>query len=156
MIAMKGYSAFPKAPVLQTPHHQIVLRHNRTLVGVFLHLCGDVVGVFYSPNCLGHLVDGGPTSLQRCRQYILRPPLASRLCQRTGFGLTTLQRYKRSILQTFHRAKCATSLGVFSPLCRDADGVFCSPLPTSDWAIKLRVHTLNNFFLDFRFCIPRK
>ena len=32
-MAIKGYSAFPKAPTLLQPHHQIVLYHIRTLVG---------------------------------------------------------------------------------------------------------------------------
>ena len=32
-MAMKGYSAFPKAPALLQPHHQIVKCHIRTLVG---------------------------------------------------------------------------------------------------------------------------
>ena len=31
-MAMKGYSAFPKAPALLEPHHQIVYCHIRTLV----------------------------------------------------------------------------------------------------------------------------
>ena len=32
-IAMKRYSAFPKAPALLEPHHQIVYFISRTLVG---------------------------------------------------------------------------------------------------------------------------
>ena len=32
-MAMKGYSAFPKAPALLEPHHQIVIVISRTLVG---------------------------------------------------------------------------------------------------------------------------
>ena len=37
-MAMKGYSAFPKAPALLEPHHQIVLCHI---------LCKGAVGIFY-------------------------------------------------------------------------------------------------------------
>ena len=53
-IEMKGYSIFPKAPVLLKPHHQIVYGHIRTLVEGVLPLCRDAVRVFYRPSRLGH------------------------------------------------------------------------------------------------------
>ena len=53
-MAMKGYSAFPKAPALLEPHHQIVYCHIQdTRWGVVLPLCREEVGVFYSPSRLG-------------------------------------------------------------------------------------------------------
>ena len=52
-MAMKGYSAFPKAPASLEPHHQIV--RSRTLVGGVLPLCRSAVDVFYSPSRLGNL-----------------------------------------------------------------------------------------------------
>ena len=53
-VPMKRYSAFPKAPALLEPYHQIVLCHIRTLVGGVLPLCRDAVGVFCNPSRLGH------------------------------------------------------------------------------------------------------
>ena len=46
-MAMKEYSAFPKAPALQEPHNQIVKRHIQNT------LYREAVGVFYSPIQLG-------------------------------------------------------------------------------------------------------
>ena len=57
---MKGYTAFPEAPALLEPHHQIVLGHIMTLVeGGVLLLCREAVGVFYSPKRLGSRWGGG-------------------------------------------------------------------------------------------------
>ena len=56
-ISMKEYSAFPKAPALLEPQHQIVLCHIQdTCWEGVLPLCGDAVGVFYSPSRLGHFL----------------------------------------------------------------------------------------------------
>ena len=55
-MAMKGYSAFPIAPVLLEPHYQIVHCHIRTLVGEVLPLFREAVGVFYSPSQLADLL----------------------------------------------------------------------------------------------------
>ena len=53
-IAMKAYSAFPKAPALLEHHHQIVLCHIQdTGWERVLPHCRDAVGVFYSPSRLG-------------------------------------------------------------------------------------------------------
>ena len=55
-MAMKWYSAFPKAPALLEPHHQILCYIQDThcgWVGVSLPLCRGAVGVFYSPDQLG-------------------------------------------------------------------------------------------------------
>ena len=46
-MAMKGYSAFPKAPGLLEPHHQIVYG-TRSGGGGVLPQCIDAVGVFYT------------------------------------------------------------------------------------------------------------
>ena len=48
-VAMKGCSAFPKAPTSLETHHQIVLCHIQdTHWG--LPLCREAVGIFYSPS----------------------------------------------------------------------------------------------------------
>ena len=52
-MVMKGYSAFPKAPALLMPNHQIVFAISRTLIGGVLALGRDTVSVFYSPSQLG-------------------------------------------------------------------------------------------------------
>ena len=52
-MALKEYSAFPKAPTLLKPHYQIACVMSRTLIGGVLPLCKDAVGVFYSPSQLG-------------------------------------------------------------------------------------------------------
>ena len=53
-MAMKGYSAFPKAAASLEPHHQIVQCHIQDTHGVgVLPLCRGAVGVFYSPIRLG-------------------------------------------------------------------------------------------------------
>ena len=53
-MAMKRYSAFPKAPTSLEPHHQIVWCHiQNTLRGVVLPLGRGAVGVFYSLSRLG-------------------------------------------------------------------------------------------------------
>ena len=52
VMLMKGYSAFPKAPALLEPHHQIVFLISRTLMGEVLLLRRDTVDVFYSPSRL--------------------------------------------------------------------------------------------------------
>ena len=58
-MAMKGYSAFPKAPALLEPHHQIVYCHIQdTRLGGVLPLCREAVGVFYSPSRLGNCLLG--------------------------------------------------------------------------------------------------
>ena len=44
--AMKKYSAFPKAPALLEPHHQIVLCHIRTLVGRVSYPSAEMKSVF--------------------------------------------------------------------------------------------------------------
>ena len=50
VMAMEGYSAFPKAPALMEPHHQVVYSViSRALVVRILPLSRDAVGVFY--NC---------------------------------------------------------------------------------------------------------
>ena len=49
-MAMKGYSVFPKPPVLLKPHHQIVWCRWGSLT-----VCKEAVGVFYSPSRLGNL-----------------------------------------------------------------------------------------------------
>ena len=51
-MAMKGHSAFPKSPTLLEPHHQIGLCRNQDTMGLFLPLCTDAVGIFYSPSRL--------------------------------------------------------------------------------------------------------
>ena len=48
---VKGCSAFPNAPALLEPHHQI-------LIGRVLPLCRGAVGVFYSPSRLGKETQG--------------------------------------------------------------------------------------------------
>ena len=58
-MAMKGYTAFPKAPALLEPHHQIVFVISRTFIGVVLSLCREAVGVFCSippPSWLGKII----------------------------------------------------------------------------------------------------
>ena len=128
-MAMKGYSAFPKAAALLEPYHQIVSVICRTLVGECLSslqwcrwcvlqllqtgpqdthwgsvlpLCKDAVGIFYSLSWLGYrtLIWECLTSLQRCSWCILQ---SSWLCHRTLIGGSVL------------------------PLCKDAVGVFYSP-----------------------------
>ena len=43
------HSAYPKAPALLEPHHQIVYYHIQNICwGLVLHLCRDAVGVFLS------------------------------------------------------------------------------------------------------------
>ena len=51
-MAMKGYTAFPKAPAILEPHHEIVLCHIQDACcgGALLPLCREAVGVFYSSN----------------------------------------------------------------------------------------------------------
>ena len=65
-MAMKEYSAFPKAPALMEPHHQILSFISSTVIRGVLPLCRNAVSVSYSPNRLGNiyiyiyiLVDGG-------------------------------------------------------------------------------------------------
>ena len=58
-MAIKEYSAFPKAPALLEPHHQIVYCHTRTL-------CREAVGVFYSHRLLGKLKGLGWLLLTHC------------------------------------------------------------------------------------------
>ena len=53
VMAMKGYSAFPKATTLLEPHQQIVSCLQETCWVGDLILCSDPVGVFYSPSRLG-------------------------------------------------------------------------------------------------------
>ena len=52
-MAIKEYSAFPKAPALLEPYHQIVLCQIWTFVRGILSLCGGAVGVFYTHSRLG-------------------------------------------------------------------------------------------------------
>ena len=51
-MAMKGYSAFPKAPALLKLHTPIFLVSylGHSLRGGVLPLCREVVGIFYSPS----------------------------------------------------------------------------------------------------------
>ena len=54
-MAMKRYSAFPKAPALLEPHHQIVKCHIQdTCWRGVLPLCREAVGVSFSPSRLGN------------------------------------------------------------------------------------------------------
>ena len=50
-MAMKGYSAFPKAPA---PSDFLVSYPGHSLGGGVLPLCREAVGVFYSPSRLGN------------------------------------------------------------------------------------------------------
>ena len=57
-MAMKGYSAFPKAPALLKLDYQIVLCHIQGIrwcvcVGGVLPPCKNAITVFYSPRRLG-------------------------------------------------------------------------------------------------------
>ena len=56
LMAMKGYPAFPKAPTLLEPHHQILSVISRTLVGGILLLSRKAVVVFYSPSWLSKCI----------------------------------------------------------------------------------------------------
>ena len=47
VMAIKGYSAFPKVPALLEPYHKIVKRHNRTLVGGGAYPSAEMQSVFY-------------------------------------------------------------------------------------------------------------
>ena len=49
-MTMKGYSAFPKAPALLKPHHQIVYCN----IQGFLPLCRDGASLFNSPSRLSY------------------------------------------------------------------------------------------------------
>ena len=50
VMAMKGCSAFPKAPASLEPHHQIIYCHIQdTRWGGVLPLCRGAVGIFFSP-----------------------------------------------------------------------------------------------------------
>ena len=54
-MAKKGYSAFPRAPVLLEPHHQIIQYHIQEIQcgwGV-LPLCREAVSVFCKPQSIG-------------------------------------------------------------------------------------------------------
>ena len=51
-MAINGYSAFPNAPALLKPHHQIVWCHFRDTCWGVLPLCRDTVDIFYSPSQL--------------------------------------------------------------------------------------------------------
>ena len=58
-MAMKGYSAFPKAAALLEPHHQIVYCHiQETRWGGVLPHCREAVGVFYRSSRLGNQATG--------------------------------------------------------------------------------------------------
>ena len=52
-MAMKGYSAFPKAPASLEPHHQIVSCHKQDTRWGGCTPLQMWAGVFYSPNQLG-------------------------------------------------------------------------------------------------------
>ena len=54
MMAINGYSAFPKAPALLEPSDGLVLYPGHSLGGV-LPLCRDAVDVFYSASWLGNM-----------------------------------------------------------------------------------------------------
>ena len=54
LMAMKGYSSFPKSSRLK-PHLQMVWYHIQDSGWAFLPLCRDAVGVFYSPSWLGYI-----------------------------------------------------------------------------------------------------
>ena len=57
-MAMKGYSAFPKAPALLEPHYKIVFCHiHETRWGV-VPLCRGAFGIFYRPSRLGKDISG--------------------------------------------------------------------------------------------------
>ena len=77
---MKGYSAYPKAPALLEPYHQIVYYHiwYTHLRGGLSHY-SDAVSVFYNPtpSWLGHRTVFVKQSypLQKCSQCILQPHL---------------------------------------------------------------------------------
>ena len=55
-MAMKGYSAFPKAPVLLEPRHQIIKCHVHDTRWGILPLCTGAVGVSYSPSRQGQII----------------------------------------------------------------------------------------------------
>ena len=52
-MAMKGYSAFPKAPGFLEPHHQILSVISGHSLVVVWPLCWEAVVLFYSPSRLG-------------------------------------------------------------------------------------------------------
>ena len=55
-MAMKGCSAFPKAPASLEPHHQTFYGHIQDTRWMrVLHLCRGAVSVFYNPSRLGNI-----------------------------------------------------------------------------------------------------
>ena len=62
-MAMKGYSAFPKAAALLEPHHQFFCVIFNTLVRRDLPFCRDAVGIFYNPSRLGYVSASYPGHL---------------------------------------------------------------------------------------------
>ena len=96
-------------------------------LGRVLPLCRDAVGVFYSPNRLGHrtLVWEGLTPLQRCSRRILQPKSTGP--QDTCLGGSYPPAEMQSAYSTA-QIDWATghSFRRVLPLCRDAVGVFYS------------------------------
>ncbi len=83
-MAIKGYSAFPKAPALLEPHHQIVSCHNQDTPwgrGV-LPICREAGSVFYSPSRLGNQIIQISISTQfKYKNSKLLKPLFSSILQ---------------------------------------------------------------------------
>ena len=67
VLAMNGYSIFPKAPALLEPHHQMVLCYIQDNCLGGLTPQQNVVGVFYSPSKLGCIQTGSPSQMQPSR-----------------------------------------------------------------------------------------
>ena len=96
-MAIKGDTAFSRAPALPGPHHQIVLCHIRTLAGRVSVLCRNAISVFYCPSRLVHSLE---VVLLLCRDAVSIFYCPSRLVH---------------------------SLEVVLLLCRDAVSVFYCP-----------------------------
>ena len=113
VVAIKEYSAFPKAHALLKPHHQIALCHiTRTLVGGVLHLGRDPVGVFCSPShwATGHSLGESYTSAKIQSVYSAAPVTGP---QDTRLGShTPLHRYRLYSIATADWAIIALSLNV--------------------------------------------
>ena len=128
-MVVRGYSTFPKVSALLEHPHQIILcyiQDTRWWGGVGSYSSAEKQSAYSTAPPVDWstrtLVKAGLTPLQRCSQCILRVSTANCSTKTVVEGGSYLSAEKQSVYSIGHL------LGAVLPLCREAVGVFYSPL----------------------------
>ena len=140
-MAIKRFSAFPKAPALLKPHYQIVKCH---IVGEVLSLCRDADSVFYRPNWQDQILK--EKFQRRFDQLTKKLNIKDTIWKNVSFIVYFyLDKYSFS-LNTFEHTSCISN-NVQRPFIHITGEATQNHFFIRTSVIDIAVHSLSNFLL---------